>query len=297
METNESTSQGADSGVQDINPTAQSIFGGNTSAAEGTGTEGSEAGSAGQPAGQQTAGEGEGGTSSPAQSQQTPPQQPVNVLPLDAVEKIAQALRGQQQPVQQEPQMTEQEFNRLFNVFQPTPEILQSLRAEDPQVALGAYNQLVQGVVRQATTLAAFHVAQEVQKMQQMFQPAIKMAEERQMEAQKGRFFEKYPNLKGMEPLLTAIRDKMIANKANYPDEESAFKAVADEAQKVLSQIPGLNGQQAGNNSNPQGNGQAKQTQAPVQKRQMPTLSGKGQGTSPGGAAPMSTARKIFGPR
>jgi hypothetical protein len=208
------------------------------------------------------------------------------------MQEMRQAPQGQ--PQQQ--QLSEEEFNKMFNVVKPTAEQWQAVRGDDPEAALRALTDLLHGSAKQAATLAAFHTMQEVQKIQQMLQPALKMAQAQELNQMKEEFFVAYPNLKGLEPLLMQIRDSFIVQKRIFDTKEAAFKAVAEEAQNLLSKIPGY---QQGGNSNGAG-GQSGQPQKQQQGRQMPTLSGKGQGGGAGGsgsAGPKSTAEKIFGPR
>lgn len=270
----------------EVSQTAINLFGDeNTEGAVQTQTQqaGEEEGHASSPAAGQQAAQGQVQT----QQAQTPVEQ--QQVPIDVIKQLAQELR---QPQQQAPQMTEQEFNRLFNVYQPTPELWQALRGDDPATAVQALSTMLQGAVKQAATLAAFHTQQELQRVQEMVQPALSMARERQNEQMKTEFFGQYPDLKGYEPLLLQVRDALLSQGLGNLSKEKAFETVAQRTREILQKIPGL--QQGGQAGQTQ---QAGGRQASTAKRQMPTLSGKGQGTSAGSAPAKTTAERIFGPR
>lgn len=277
-------------GQQGAQSTAQQIFGGQDGAAGG---QTSGTGGAGQQDGQQ-----QGQQGGQAASGQSGP--PPNVIPMETLEQVVKTLAQQnqvQQQQQQQPQMTQEEFDKMFNVFKLPADFLTQLRHEDPVVATGALTTMIQGIVRQAATLSAFHTTQELQKLQGQLSPALEFVQTQQMDRLKNEFFEAYPNLKGLEPLLLQIRDSLIKEGKNFKSKEDAFKAVAERAQEILSKIPGYTG---GNTTNNAG-GQQQQASGQQQTRRMPSLSGQGQGGGAGGgkgsAGPKSTAERIFGPR
>jgi hypothetical protein len=130
-------------------------------------------------------------------------------------------------------------------------------------------------------------------------QPALQMAEERNMEKLKTEFFEKHEDLKGYEPLLVLIRDQFVAKGIQFKTKEEAFKAVADAAREHIQKIPGLQGGAGSGTSN--GAGSSK-LDGKAGNSRMPNLSeGKGQSGAgdQGGAShksgSKSTAERIFG--
>ena len=235
------------------------------------------------------------GTPAPAGSQ------PINLtkeLLADLGKSIAESVRGPAAA----PQMSQEEFDKAFNIYRPNADLWKALRGDDEAAAVDALTQMLHGSARQATTIASHLLAHEMKQLQTLIQPAIAMAQERQMEQLKNEFFELHADLKGYEPLLVLIRDQFVAKGIQFNTKEEAFKAVAEEAQKHIEKIPGLkhganNGQgAAGGDAGGQQNGGQ-----PAGGR-MPVLSGgKGQsgagdgGQASGGRNQKSTAERIFG--
>jgi len=211
--------------------------------------------------------EGQQPAAEPAQTPDGQQQAPPNQMHLseESINQLANKLQPQQQaqPQQQQP-LTQEEFDKTFNIVRPTKDQWEALRGEDEAAALSALTNMLHGTSKQAVTLAQYALQQEVQKLTQQFAPALQYAQAQEMERMKGEFFEQYPDLKGYEPLLTEIRDRLVAQGTQFPDKATAFKTVAEEAKKVLAKLPGA--QAAG------------QPGAQPQQRAgtMPALSGKG---------------------
>ena len=225
--------------------------------------------------------------------------QPAGLDAKSLVSALKEAGLFAQQPAEPgqpaQPQMTEQQMRQALNVYEPTAEIVEAIR-QGGEPAVAALQQVVQGAVKQAVTLASLVLEKKMAEVDQRYSPAVNMAQEAQMKQQADRFFGKYPKFKGMEPLLMQIRDSMVARKLQFPNEEAAFEAVSQQADSILKMLPG-----GGNTPNTAG----QQTQQPAgvknqqPKPNMPTLSGKGTGGAPanGTVAKQSTAQKIFGRR
>lgn len=192
------------------------------------------------------------------------------------VSQVGQAPAGQQQ---QQPQPTEEELNQLLNIFKVDAAALQAMGIENPteqQVAF--YNNVVQGTAKQAVTLASYGFAHELNQLKAQYAPIVDFFRQQQMEAMKDRFFQKFPGLTGMEPLLIKIRDHIIASGRKFKDETEAFQAVHDEAIATAKQL-GLDVSkftaQPAAGAAPAGGAQ---TSAQPTPSTMPTLSRGGQG-------------------
>jgi len=255
---------------------------------DGAGAGGGQGGAAGQGAG---AGAGQGEEQQGGQAQQQPAA--LN-LSEDAIRKLAEAVssgrQGDQQGGQQR-QPTQEELDKMFNVYKPSPELIKALREGGEPAALAAISQMTGGAVKQALTLAAYQMQQELNKFRQMVEPAMQYAYEQQMEKMKSEFFTQHPDLKGYDPILTAIRDKFIASGVRFENKEAAFKAVAEEARKVLSNLPGYKSGEA--------NGGGGSAAGQQKSGALPSLAGGRGGAGAGdrgssGGQP-NTAKKIFG--
>lgn len=218
--------------------------------------------------------------------------------------KLAESVNPQgQQQQQQQPQMSQEEFDKTFNIYKPSPETWRAIRGEDEGQAIEALTTMLHGAAKQATTIASYLLNHEVQQLKDFIQPAIQMAQEKQLEAMKVEFFEKNQDLKGLDPLLVLIRDQFVAKGTKFKTKDEAFKAVAEEARKQIEAIPGLKAANAANlaaaGQNTQQGQQGQQTSQQT-ARKMPALSG-GQGQrgagdtgATSGAGAKSTAERIF---
>lgn len=301
---------GAQSGQQQAGAkppptTAEKLFGGMVKpAAEGNSGDG-KAGAA--PGGEANGGAaGRQGAAAPPPTQQQgqagqagQQAQAGNVIQMseEVLAGLTKRIAESVQPKEQPKQLTQEEFNKMFNVYSPSEEELMILFGDDKKAAVQMLGHMLASTSKQATTIASHLIAHELQSLRQQFQPALSMAEERQMEKMKTEFFEQNADLKGYEPLLVLIRDQFVAKGVSFPTKEAAFKAVADEARKQIEAIPGLKGG-AATAGQAAGQQQAAQTGS-----RMPVLSGgKGQsgagdtGAS-SGAGKMNTAQRIFGPK
>lgn len=208
-------------------------------------------------------------------------------------ENIAKAIQPQP-AAEKPPTMSQEEFDQMFNIYRPNKEVWAAIRGEDEGAALQALTTMLHGSAKQATTIASHLIQNELAQLKQILQPALAMAEERTQTTLKEEFFKAHPDLKGLEPILVLIRDKMIASGRRFKTKEEAFKAVAEEAKAQVAAIPGLRQNGAAAGGAPAG-------QPAGQTARMPSLSGgKGQagaGDASGstGGAKTSTAKKIFG--
>jgi hypothetical protein len=198
--------------------------------------------------------------------------------------------------------MTQEEFDRTFNIYRPTEQDLDALFGEDRPTAVKTLTNMLHKASTQATTIASHLIAHELQQLKSQLNPALQFVQERQMEQMKTRFFKQNPDLEGLEPLLVLIRDQMVAQGRQFGTEDEAFKAVAEEARKHMEAIPGLKTAKPGQGAAQAAQGQSQnQQQSGQPARRMPALSG-GQGQSGAGDSSassggkrMNAAQRIFG--
>lgn len=178
---------------------------------------------------------------------------------------------------------TEEEIDRTFNVFRVSEDQLKQMGVENPTAEqIQFYNNIVQGTARQAVTLAAFAMQQEMKRLEGLLQPLQQYYQQQAIDAARNRFYTRYPNLRDMEPVLVAIKDSFLAQGKQFESEDAAFKAVAEQAVTMLKGVNGidhaklLEGPAAG--AAPAG-GQPNPQPTP-RPSGMPTLAGGGQGGS-----------------
>lgn len=227
-------------------------------------------------------GGGEGQAGAPGAVQATPK----SGLTAEEISQIVArtvAAVPQAQPQQQQPQFTEQDFIKTFNVFQPTAEILASIGLPSTPETVQGFNSIATAIVKQSVTMAAY----QMQKLQQdleakyekrlaQFEPARQMAEEKVNEQLKEEFLGKNPDLKGFEPLVLEIRDRLMSQGVQFKTKEEAFQTLATHARKILQQIPGL--QAGGAGEGQQAVQQPQSTTTTSGASRMSALSGAGQG-------------------
>lgn len=222
----------------------------------------------------------------PATSNEWTPDKVKDII-AQAAAAGAQQARPQEQP-QAPRQYTQEELDKFTNAFKASPELVGEL-LEGGDKSLAAMSQIVEGVVKQATTVSWLQSQMLQRQMQEEMNPVMEYYRGEQVKQLRNEFFEAHPDLQGKEKLLTAVKtvidqEGSIAGKAK----EEAFKIIADRAREVLS-ATGANG----------ANGNGVQQRPAAQQSKMATLSrgsqhGAAASAGAGGASP-KTAEVIFG--
>ena len=201
------------------------------------------------------------------------------------VRETADAVKPQAPP----PQMSMDEFNRVMNVFQATPEVAQKLGLA-PEAAQ-TLNEVLQAVARQAVTMAEYRIRDIESGLRKHYDgqltPLQQHYQAQQEQQYRSEFLASNKDLVGWEPLLEATYAQLKAEGKRFETKEQAYKEIADRARAVIKKLP--------NSGNAQ-NGETAATTTPTNGRRMSTLTGGGQGGAGGGkGAPASTAKSIFG--
>jgi len=194
------------------------------------------------------------------------------------VDAYAERTGQQAQQNQQQPAPTQEELDQLFNVYKPAAEHLVALGIEPTPERIKVVGDWLQGASKQAASVASFQLAHVVgqlkQELAQQLGPVMAFYQQQAAEGMKQRFYGKYPNLKGIEPLLLRIKDSFTLQQRKFKTEDEAFKAVADEALATLSSVGVTLGADGANN----GGASPQQNQNGLRPSRMPALSGGGQG-------------------
>lgn len=237
------------------------------------------------------------------QQQQLAQQAAQQGITPDQLKQILSQFAPQQQP-QQAPQrqFTQEDFNRAMNVVQITPDRLAQFGLPSTPEAAQAFQSLVGDIVKQAVTMNAYQLENRMQQVHQQLTPVQQMVREQKEQQLKGEFLQKYPDMKGYEPLLetvqTQLQNEGYKPTATNPNEakKEVFDAVYGRAKQLLQQLPGLQ-QQQGQQQQQQGGQQPPQQQQQRQAaNKMSTVSAGGQGGSGGqGGGKKTTAQQIFG--
>ena len=182
-----------------------------------------------------------------------------------AMEKVG---GERQQTTTAEPQMSAEDFEKAFNVFKATPELLAQLRHEDSAVALKAFHALRDGLIRQAMTMAEYRMKQYVDNLRTNdLAPLQSYVSEAQATSFRNDFFGQYPDLEKYETIVDAVAAKLGAAGFTAPTRDEVMKRFAEETQKIVAQLTAT-----------QGNGaDGKMKTATTGGRKMSTLTGGGQ--------------------
>lgn len=226
----------------------------------------------------------EGGESAPVE---TPAETPTTGLDEAAMVRILKAANiGQQPPapqVQNEPQMTQEEFDTKFNVFKPTVELIEAIRTGG-DAAVAAMQQVALGINKQATTMMGYQMAVELQKLKQSFAadygPAREYAQQQQMAALKTDFFKTNPDLQDYEVLAEKIVNEYTSKGHKFASKEDAFKVVATDLRNTLKSIGVVPKARTGNGAVASGAVQQK----PMSRMSTVSTGGQGAGNTGGGA-------------
>lgn len=170
-------------------------------------------------------------TAPQAQSAWTP--EHVQELITKAAEAGASRVAGQPAPAP-EKVYTPEEIAKLTNAYTASPELVENILAGG-EAGLAAVNELLEGVVKHATTVAWLQSQLLAKQTEERFSPALTGYQREQTKRLEKEFFGQYPTLAGKESLLKAVRLSLMEENAfEGKTQEQAFKLLADRAQEFL---------------------------------------------------------------
>ena len=135
------------------------------------------------------------------------------------------------------PRLTPEEFERRFNVFKPSTKLIEDLRSEDPQVALKAIEELRDGLVRQAYTMADVRMQQMAEALlKQYIAPVMTSVQEQQAERYETAFYKSYPDLSKYSDIVDAVAIRL--NESGFKgSQKEVFDRVAQDVRAVLKKM------------------------------------------------------------
>lgn len=200
----------------------------------------------------------------------------------DIVEILKEAGLGEREaPAPQpppQPEMTAEQFEKAFNVFNPSEDLVKRLTDESPAVRIKALQEMRDGVIRQAMTMTEYRVQQHLATLRANdIEPLHNYVSTRQAADFHDEFFEKYADLEPYELIVDAVSSRLQEKGFTAKSREEVMKRYADDARAVVKELLAKGGTTA---APAKGNGAT--TTKP--KRQMSTLTGGGQGGGSGAA-------------
>jgi len=220
-----------------------------------------------------------------------------------ASQSVMQAQQAQQTQQTQEAAKGPRQYTpEELNLFQVDENLFnQIFDSEDKAVAIQALNTMLQGTAKQAFTMAQLnnreYVGQQIGEVNQRIEPHISFAQQQQEQHMVHEFYTTYPDLKGMDQVVSQVTAGLRQEGKQYKTPKELFSEVATRTQAIIQHISG--GQQPGvvpvQGQTP--------TQIPAQQVQqkpsMASVGAGGTGGAGGGQGQQQTntnaAKSIFG--
>lgn len=176
-------------------------------------------------------------------------------------------------------QYTPEELDQLFNVWKPTPELVQRVLAGGED-GLQAFMELRDGLSKQFGTLLQYQLELARRDLVSQMDPALKFVAEAAATKDREEFFAQNPDLKDHELLTQTVFNALKAEGYQAPDVPTAYKTLADRTRALLP--TGGNGSASASS----GGGRTTKT-SPTEKRPA-SLSSGSQAGGGGGSAPQA---------
>ena len=170
------------------------------------------------------------------------------------------------------------ELDQLFNVWQPTPEVLQRVLAGGED-GIKALFEIRDGLAKQFGTLLQYQLELARRDLVGQMDPALRFVAEAAAQKDRDEFFKQNPDLKEHEKLTQTVFNALKAEGYQAPDVPTAYKTLADRTRALLP--TGSNGSGAAPS------GGARTTTSPTEKRPA-SLSSGSQAGGGGGSAPQA---------
>lgn len=182
-------------------------------------------------------------TETPPEPQPQPPPPPQGLTPEQIRQSVSAGVRDAQ-PVQPPRQYTPAELNKLFNVWEPSDEIVERIRSGGPD-ALAALGAVRDGLAKQFGTLLDYQLRIVKEDLISHMSPALTFAQEAAASKDREDFFSQNDDLREHEQLTQTVFDALKAQGYQAPDKATAYKTLADRTRALLGNGAGT-GQPSG---------------------------------------------------
>src|ERR1035441_8112830 len=158
----------------------------------------------------------------------------------DIVGILAEAGMGARQPERQVapvPDLTPEQFEKAFNVYNPTEDLVKRLTDESPAVRIKAMTEYRDWVVRQSMTMMEYRIKQYVDTLRANdIAPLSTYVSERQAHEFRSEFYEKFPDLKPYEIIVDKVADRVLASGWTGSRDE-VMQKFADDSKAVVGEM------------------------------------------------------------
>ena len=136
------------------------------------------------------------------------------------------------------PRMSPAEVAQKLNIFTATPEVYEAILGVKPErpEQVAALNAALQGVAKQAVTIADALMQTKMDALQAQFNPYMQVIQQQEASKQQDAFYREAPELTGYKKLVESTFRNMQAAGAKFPNIETARKALADETKRLLAE-------------------------------------------------------------
>lgn len=134
----------------------------------------------------------------------------------------------------QEPEMTPEEARRILNVWEPDEQWY--ARYDNLETRTEAVNEMRDGLIRQADTIAQFRMKEMVDQLRGEVMPHLQQSAQVANQQREERFKVTYPQLKepALQPLIKAVAQDFVDRQQTFQSEGELFKALAGGVEAVL---------------------------------------------------------------
>lgn len=169
-----------------------------------------------------------------AQAPAAPAPQQTNFKEMS--DAIAAGIARGQQPTQQAPQQSDAELAKQLGIYTATPEVYEAIVGVKPErpEQVAALNGALQGVARQAVTIAKVLIDNAMKDQQAQYSPYFSMLREQEGMRYKEQFFKERPELAGYEPLVRQQYDLAMASGIKFNTIEEAKTYLATKTLETL---------------------------------------------------------------
>ena len=189
--------------------------------------------------------------------------------------------------------LSEQELEKMFNVWKPSADFIVQLRHESPETALQALTQMRDGMMKQAMSMAEYRVnqllGQAKTELTGQITPLSEYVSEQRATAFRNDFFKDNSDLEPYEKLVDSVAARLYQSGGNdflKLDRAARMKLFADESRKLVKELLAKGGEATG------GNG-GKATQTTTRKMSTLTSGGPSGGRGSGGGKPTTGNRHV----
>jgi len=167
------------------------------------------------------------------QPAQAAPAAPPQLTPEQIRDSVRAGLKEGLESTQPEKQYTPEELDSMFNVWKPSPELLQQVLAGGEE-GLKALLAVRDGLSKQFGTLLQYQLELLRREMRGEMAPAVSFVSEESARRDREDFFKQHEDLREHEELTQMVFNALKGEGYQAPDKATAYKVLADRTRALL---------------------------------------------------------------